>query len=223
MNLKSRSIGLFSTIYLTLYSILSTVVLKMEFIMLEALYITKSKIRQALLALFFTNPSQKYYLRELQRMLGYSAGSIRRELLKFQKDDLFNTQKTANLLYYSLNTNHPLFEELKSIVSKTVGVEGSLRKELLAIKQIKLSFIYGSFASKRHKAASDIDLMIIGNPDTTELNEKIGRLEKKLKREINTTLYAWEEYHAKKIAESGFILDLLKNPKIMIIGNEDEL
>ena len=65
--------------------------------------------------------------------------------------------------------------------------------------------------------------MIIGNPDTTELNEKIGRLEKKLKREINTTLYAWEEYHAKKIAKSGFVLDLLKNPKIMIIGNEDEL
>ena len=66
--------------------------------MLEALYITKSKIRQALLALFFTNPSQKYYLRELQRMLGYSAGSIRRELLKFQKDNLrlFNTCNHLN-------------------------------------------------------------------------------------------------------------------------------
>jgi len=191
--------------------------------MLEALYITKSKIRQGLLALFFTNPSQKYYLRELQRMLGYSAGSIRRELLRFQSDNLFSTQKTANLLYYSLNTEHPLFEELKSIIAKTVGVEGSLRKSLSAIKRIKISFIYGSFASKSQKAASDIDIMIIGNPEISDLNEEIARLEKKLKREINITIYPLEEYKAKKISKSGFILDLLKNPKIILTGNEDDL
>jgi len=191
--------------------------------MFEALYITKSKIRQDLLALFFTNPSQKYYLRELQRMLGYSAGSIRRELLRFQKDNLFTTQKIGNLLYYSLNTKHPLFEELKSIISKTVGVEGSLRKLLSSIRQIKIAFICGSFASKSQRAASDIDLMIIGNPDISNLNEKIARLEKKLKREINTSIYSWEEYKTKKKAKGGFILDLLKNPKIMLIGKENGL
>ncbi|NQT80421.1 MAG: nucleotidyltransferase domain-containing protein [Candidatus Aminicenantes bacterium] len=191
--------------------------------MLEALYITKSKIRQDLLALFFTNPSQKYYLRELQRMLGYSAGSIRRELLRFKSDNLFSTQKTANLLYYSLNTEHPLFEELKSIIAKTVGVEGSLRKSLSAIKRIKISFIYGSFASKSQKAASDIDIMIIGNPEISDLNEEIARLEKKLKREINITIYPLEEYKAKKISKSGFILDLQNNPKIILTGKEDDL
>ena len=191
--------------------------------MLESLYIAKSKIRQDLLALFFTNPSQKYYLRELQRILGYSAGSIRRELLRFQKDALFHTQKVGNLLYYSLNTKHPLFEELRSIVSKTVGVEGSLRKILSSIKQVKISFIYGSFALEHQKATSDIDLMIIGNPDISNLNEKIASLEKKLKREINITIYSREEFVAKKRDKSGFILDLLKNPKIMLIGKEDDI
>lgn len=191
--------------------------------MKEALYIAKSKIRQDLLSLFFTNPSQKYYLRELQRMLGYSAGSIRRELLRFQSDNLFSTQKKANLLYYSLNTEHPLFEELKSIIAKTVGVEGSLRKTLSAIKRIKISFIYGSFASKSQHAVSDIDIMIIGNPDISDLNEKIARLEKKSKREINITIYSLEEYKAKKKSKSGFILDVLNNPKIILTGKEDDL
>ena len=191
--------------------------------MLESLYITKSKIRQDLLTLFFTNPSKKYYLRELHRMLGYSAGSIRRELLKFQKDGLFNTQRVANLLYYSLNTKHPLFKELKSIVSKTVGVEGSLKKTLSSIKDIKTAFIYGSFATKREKAASDIDLMIIGDPDPSLLNEKIAQLEKKLKREINITIYSLKEYKEKKKAKSGFIMELLRNPKIMLIGKENDL
>ena len=191
--------------------------------MLESLYITKSRIRQDLFTLFFTNPSKKYYLRELHRMLGYSVGSIRRELLKFQKDDLFNTQRVGNLLYYSLNTKHPLFKELKSIVSKTVGVEGSLKKTLSSIKKIKVAFIYGSFATKHQKAASDIDLMVIGNPDTTYLNEKIAELEKRLKREINPTIYSLKEYKTKKKAKTGFVMELLKNPKIMLVGKEDDL
>ena len=195
----------------------------MESVMLETFYITKSKIRQDLLAIFFTNPSQKYYLRELQRILGYSAGSIRRELLKFQKDNLFNTQRVGNLLYYSLNTKHPLFEELSSIVSKTIGVEGRLRKALSSIKKIKTAFIYGSFAANSQSPSSDIDLMIIGNPNTSSLNEKIAELEKILKREINITLYYLKEYEAKKRAQSGFTTDLLKNPKIMLIGKEDDL
>ena len=191
--------------------------------MLDSLYITKSKVRQALLTLFFTNPSQRYYLRELQRILGYSAGSIRRELLRFQKDDLFNTNRVANLLYYSINTRHPLYKELKSIVSKTVGVEGSLKKALSSFKKIKIAFIHGSFATRREKAASDIDLMIIGEPNTSRLNEKISGLEKRLKREINQTIYSLKEYKAKKKAKGGFILDLLKKQKIMLIGKENDL
>ena len=65
--------------------------------------------------------------------------------------------------------------------------------------------------------------MIIGNPDISDLNEEIARLEQKLKREINTNVYSLEEYKAKKKSKSGFILDLLRNPKIMLIGIEDDL
>lgn len=191
--------------------------------MLSSFYIAKSKIRQGLLALFFTNPSQKYYLRELQRILGFSAGSIRRELIRFQQDNLFDTIKTGNLLYYSINQTHPLFNELKSIVSKTVGTEGSLRNAILAIKGIKTAFIYGSFASKKEKSTSDIDLMIIGDPEISKLNERISNLEKRLRREINPTIYSSGEYKSKKKSGGGFISEIRKNQKIMLIGKEDDL
>lgn len=191
--------------------------------MIESLYLTKSKIRRDLLVLFFSNITQKYYLRELQRMLGYSAGSIRRELLKFQKDNLFETQKTGNLLYYKLNTRHPLFNELKSIVSKTAGIEGSLKKTLLSMNNIKIAFIYGSFASKKEKASSDIDIMIIGNPNALYFNKKISELEKKIHREINPTFYTYSEYQKRKKNGSGFITDIINKPKIMLIGEENAL
>ncbi|MCX5801505.1 MAG: nucleotidyltransferase domain-containing protein [Candidatus Eisenbacteria bacterium] len=191
--------------------------------MLETLYITKSRIRQDLLSIFFSNPSQRYYLRQLERILGYSAGNIRRELLRFQRDNLFVTHRVGSLLYYSLDTRHPLFKELKAIVSKTVGVEGAARKTLSSFKNIRLAFIYGSFASGREKATSDIDLMIIGNPNISVLNEKIAELEKKLRREINPTIYSLQEYRAKKRVASGFIEEVLTAPKIMLVGKEDEL
>ena len=191
--------------------------------MFESLYISKSKIRRDLLALFFSNPSQKYYLRQLQRILGYSAGNIRRELLKFQKDNLFITERAGNLLYYSLNTEHPLFEELKSIVFKTVGIEGAIKKILLQFKKIEYAFIYGSFAAQSEKASSDIDLMIIGNPDTSLLNERIAELEGKINRQINLTLYSLSEYKKRKRAKTGFIKELLGNPKIMLVGKESDL
>lgn len=191
--------------------------------MLKSFYIAKSKIRQGLLSLYFTNPSQKYYLRELERILGYSAGSIRRELLRFQQDNLFLTTKTGNLLYYSLNKKHPLYKELKSIVSKTVGAEGSLKEVMAEIKGIKLAFIYGSFAAKKEKGDSDIDIMVIGDPDASLLHKKIAALEQKLKREINPTVYSVKEFRAKKKNKSGFVTDLLQNPKIMLIGNENDL
>lgn len=206
-----------------MYSQLSTIGLNSECDMSISSYLIKSNVRRELITLFFTNPEQKYYLRELERLLGYSAGNIRRELLRLQSDNLMITHKVGNLLFYSLNAAHPLYEELKSIIFKTIGAEGSLKNTLSSIKNIKAAFIYGSFASKSEKDTSDIDVMIIGDPEISDLNEKIRELEHKLKREISATIYTRREYDTKKKEKRGFILDLLKNPKIMLIGSENDL
>jgi len=191
--------------------------------MLETLYISKSKIRRDLLVLFFTNPYQKYYLRELERILGYSAGSIRRELLKFQKDDLFKTEKAGNMLYYQLNTKHPLYRELKSIVAKTVGLEARIRIALSSIEGLRTAFIYGSYAKNQENITSDIDLFITGDIDEDKLVSEIGRIEKELKREVNYSLYSKDDFQKKKKKKDPFIMDVIKNPKIFLIGNEDDL
>jgi hypothetical protein len=70
----------------------------------------------------------------LQRKLGYSAGSIRRELLKFVDDELLRTQAFGNLVYCSLNPADPLYEELQSIVRKTLqaGGQGKQRRKMIS-------------------------------------------------------------------------------------------
>ena len=189
----------------------------------ETLYLTKSRIRRDLLALFFSNPTKEYYLRELSRLLHCSAGSLRRELLKFEQDGLFETRKAGNLLYYSLNRRHPLFKEIKSIVAKTAGVEGRLRQALSGIAGIKVAFIYGSYASGREKTTSDIDVFVIGEAMLRDLSAPIRQAQKALAREINITLYSEDEYLKRKQEKAGFLEDVLKAPKVMLRGNEHDL
>ena len=89
--------------------------------------IFSSKTRAALFRLYFTNPDSAYYLRELERLLSIPVAMIRKELLRQEKEGLFISSRRGNLVFYSLNKSYPLFDELKSIVLKTVGAAGLLR------------------------------------------------------------------------------------------------
>jgi predicted nucleotidyltransferase len=191
--------------------------------MLEVMEITRSRLRKELLRLYFTNPEKEYYLRELERLLGFSAANIRRELLKLKKSGLFKTRRKGNLLYYSLNKDHPLYEEIKNIVFKTIGIEGSLREIMNEIRGVEVALIYGSFAAGKETEMSDIDLLIIGNPDEERLMTEIDELEERLKREINYTIYSKTEYNNRKRKKDTFIQNILERPKILLKGTEDEL
>ncbi len=185
--------------------------------------IFKSKTRKALYRLFYTNPERRYYLRELERMLGIPVSMIRKELIRFEKEGSFLSEKKGNLTFYYVNKSYPLFEEVRSIVFKTIGVAGLLRKELEKIKGIESAFIYGSFSKNEARADSDIDLFIIGKVDEDELIRQLGKIEKDLKREINHSLYTKAEFEKKKKEKDSFITDLLENPKIFLLGDKNEL
>ena len=190
---------------------------------MDILSIKKSKLRENLLTLYFTNPNKKYYLRELERILDYSVANIRRELIKLEKAGLFQSENQGNHLYYYLNKSYPLFDELKSIIFKTSGVPKLLHDALSNFKAISHAFIYGSFAKEEERKDSDIDLMIIGKINEDKLIDELNKLEKKLQREINYTIYSKNEFEEKKEKGNSFILDILQGKKRIILGNENEL
>lgn len=186
------------------------------------LSIRKSKLREDLIALYFTNQDKKYYLRELERILNHSVANIRRELMALENAGLFLKENRGNQVYYYLNKSYPLFDELKSIVFKTSGAAKLLQDILMKFKGIRNAFIYGSFAKGEFGVDSDIDLMIIGKIDEEELINKLNKLETQLQREINYTIYSSEEFHQQKIQKNSFILDTLQGEKIILIGNQNE-
>lgn len=182
-----------------------------------------SKNRALLLRLFFTYPKRPYYIQEIGRILKKKPGVFQRDLNNLAKEGILKSFYKANARYFKINKEYPLYKQLKEIISKTIGVEGSLKEALSKIEGIKSTFIFGSYAKEEERAISDIDLFIIGNPDENKLIESISKLEKELDREINYHIYSEKDIEKKIKEKDSFIKSVIKGPKIMLIGKESEL
>lgn len=181
--------------------------------------ITKSKLRRKLLTYFFANPNVSLYVREASSILKEDAGNLSKELLRLENQGIFISNTRGRQKYFSLNREYSLFKELKSVVSKTVGIEGSLKEIVNLDSGIKIVFIYGSFTQDREIISNDIDLLIIGKPDENKLMEKIDALEENLGREINFSIYSEKDFAEGRKNKNSFILNILKRPKIFLKGN----
>ncbi len=185
--------------------------------------ITKSKTRTAILKHYFFNKDEKFYLRQLERILGVSVGNIRRELIALHKLGLFNKEKMGNQTYYFLNKDMPFFNELKKIVSKTIGVEAILKEVLEKVKGMEISFIYGSLARETEDKLSDIDLFVIGKVQEDDLLKAVKKAEEKISREINYVIFTKEDILEAIKKEKVFVKDVLGGKKTFLIGDSHEL
>lgn len=184
--------------------------------------IIKSKTRAAILNLFFANPDKEYYLREIEKNTGYSVGNIRRDMLKLENDGLFLRRTQGKFVFYKLNTEYPLYGELRNIVHKTIGIERFLHSALKDESGILFAFIYGSFAKAAEKSSSDIDVIIIGNVGAKKVKSRLFECQDSINREINSTIYSPEEFLDKLKDKNHFISSVVKGKKIFFIGGESE-
>ena len=182
-----------------------------------------TKNRAELLKLFFTNPDRAFYMQEIGRILKKKPGIFQRTLNNLVSEGILESEYKANARYFKVNKSYPLFKELKNIIFKTVGVKGSIEDVFKEVGNIKMAFIYGSYAKAKENYLSDIDIIIIGAPSEDELVKKLDKLEEKLQRDINYKLYALNEFKKDARESEPFVLEVLKDKKIMIIGDEDEL
>lgn len=188
--------------------------------MLEA--IITSKTKRDLFALLFLNPEKEYYLREISREITQNPSLISSELKKLESKGIVRCRRKGNVTYYSANKETPIYAELKSIMKKGYALAGVLKRMLSRHSSvIDFAFVYGSYAREEERAGSDIDLMIIGDPPLKQFNAKVTQSERILGREINYSIFPSEEFIKK--SKTGFIEHILKEKKIMLLGDEYEL
>ena len=179
-------------------------------------FLFKTKLRKKLLTYSYTHSDEHYYVRELASIISEDAGNLSRELRKLEEEGIYKSFTKGKEKFYSLNTAYPLFSQMKDIVSKTEGAEGSIKNIVSSYNGIKLAFIYGSYAKSTENKTSDIDLVVAGDFPVNKFTEEVRALENKLGREINFNSYTKKEFDKERKKKGGF-LNLLLEGKIIIL------
>lgn len=183
-----------------------------------------NRYRRKLFAILWLQPGRWTHLRELARLAQASAGTLKKELDLLCSVGLIEQRKMGNQTQFCVNTQHPTYPELSGLVKKTIGLKDVLANALQPVaSNIEVAFVFGSIAQATEGAASDVDLMVIGQSTFGEVANALYEAQTSLAREINPKVMTREEWVTKKIAGQPFVQDVLTKPKLFILGAEHEL
>ncbi len=184
-----------------------------------------SNTQQRVLAFLFGQPQRSYFATELIGLTGGGSGAVQRELKRLDESGLVTVTRLGNQKHYQANPQSPVFAELCGIVQKTVGLAEPLRKVLLPFADnIAAAFVFGSVAKRSDTAGSDIDLMVVS--DSLNYADLFGALEEaatRLGRKVNPSIYTRQELAKRIKQKNSFVTRVLAQPKVWLIGGEDEL
>jgi len=180
------------------------------------------RTRGALLAVLYGHIGESFYLRQLARRTDITLDAVQRELRRLVAAGLAIRKTLRSQSFYTANQASPIFEEMRSLVAKTVGIHDALLDALRPLeKKITLAFVYGSTARSRENAESDVDLMIVGRVHFADVIEHLAEAQKTLNREFNPTVYSTHEFASK--VRGNFLKTVLSAKKLFLIGDESVL
>ena len=190
--------------------------------LLDALF---PRLRQAILGAVLPEPGRSWYLSDLASHLGRrSPSSLQRELESLVAAEILVRREEGNRVYFQANRECPIYRELASVLAKTAGLAEVVRSAMVPLSdRIRLAFIHGSIARSEEHAASDVDLLVLGEVGLAAVSLALRSVEDQLGRAVNAAVYPADEFAAKAAAGNHFLTAVLKREKLFLIGNEHDL
>ncbi|QGZ43160.1 hypothetical protein IP92_05869 [Pseudoduganella flava] len=184
-----------------------------------------SPAQQKLLGLLFVRVNEGFHLNEIMRLTGLGSASAQRELKRLHESGLILSERIGNVRRFRPNKDSPVYEELASIVKKTFGVISVLHSTLAPMRRsLNVAFVYGKTAQEQEASSDPVELLLIG--ENTTYGELLNRLpvaERLLRRKINPNLYTLPDFQRRLREQQGFIMRVLEERKIFVLGDETDL
>jgi DNA-binding transcriptional ArsR family regulator len=166
-----------------------------------------SKTRIKLLMRFFLNPQTRSYLRELAKEFGVSTNAVREELNQLTQTHLLNSEKSGRNVFYSANTEHTLFPELRSMVQKVMGIDQVIDGIVQRLGNLERAYLIGDYAEGKDNGI--IDIILVGDIDSLQLNDLTRKTEKYIHRKVRPLVLNPDEFRVMRPK-------LMSQPKILI-------
>ena len=180
--------------------------------------------RQRALMQLLLHPDSSYHVRELARLTDTTPGTLHKELARLASAGLLLREQQGNQVRYRANRDCPVFPELAGLMRKTGGAVPVLADALQALTPApQLALIFGSLARGEENARSDVDLLVIGDAAFGDAVKALYPAQLQLQREINPVIYSADEFRRRIEAREPFLANILTNPKLYVIGNDNDL
>lgn len=179
-----------------------------------------SEARARILTALLLGAADRYYVRNLAQRLGLPPTAVSRELVTLERLGLVRRQTEGRRLYCQLDREASVLPDLRALVLKLGGIADALRAALAGRESdIRWAFLYGSMASGRDTASSDVDLFVVGEIGSPELTDLLRPTADVLGRAINPYLIAPAEFREKRRGGHHFVTRVLAGPTVDLIGN----
>jgi hypothetical protein len=163
-----------------------------------------SKTRLKLLLKFFLNPDNKAYLRSLEQEFGGSTNGIRLELNKLEKANMLVHVFEGKKKVYQVNTDHPLYDDINSIVRKYFGLDLLLDKVLNRLENLEMVYLLGDLANGLQSEV--MELLFVGEPNRQYLSELTEVLEKSIRKKIAYSVFQKQDNYSMVLATRNHLL-----------------
>lgn len=181
--------------------------------------IFRSELQARLLTLLLLDPDARWSSRELRERTRASQSSLHRELHRLEAAGLIDAERVGRAHLYGAASDSPAFEPLRELVLRTSGVEEQLRRSLMDVPGIEAAAIFGSWARGDIAPDSDVDVLVVGEPDFGELAGAVRAVEQASAREVNLTTLRGEELRERLKEGSGFASELFSDELRILIGS----
>lgn len=181
--------------------------------------IFRSRQQAEVLALVLGDPELELSLREIADRTRVPHPSVHREVERAEQAGLVLSRKVGNTRLVRANTDSPYYEGLADVLTRAFGVPAVIAAALREVEGINDAYIYGSWAARHAgehgRPVGDIDVLVLGACDRSELYRALSIPEGRLGREIQVNLHkpGWLEqgtgaFHATVTSRPMLRLDL---------------
>jgi predicted nucleotidyltransferase len=182
------------------------------------------KTRAGILREVYLNPDKRVSFNELVRRLRTGDGAVARELKNLIGMGLLTEEREGSHRFLKAAKSSPLFNELKSLVTKASGPAKIIRESLRDLgKDIDVALIFGSVAKGTERAESDLDLFVVGKAGYSAVADCVRSVEKRLGRRVQVLYYDSRTQADRASLRKPSVHALLDGPRRFVVGGEREL
>lgn len=182
-----------------------------------------SKVRVKILQLFLSSTEPLFHVREIVRRVDEEINAVRRELARMEKFGMVTSEWRANRRLYAFRRDYPYYSELLALVVKSTAMGGAIVKNRHKLGKVKYAMVATRFVRGKESTTDEVDLLVVGQIVLPELQAIVADEQTKREREINYSFMDDAEFNFRVKRRDPFILKVLVQPKVMLLGNEEDL